>query len=61
MKGWKAQMPFDRPPMQATTAFELAYTMATKGAVNGATINDIKPLDKPVEETTANGAAHTLA
>ena len=43
--------------MQATTAFELAYTMATKGAVNGATINGIKPLDKPIEETPANDAA----
>ena len=35
---------------QATTAFDLAYTMATKGAVNGATINDIKPLDSAIEE-----------
>lgn len=42
---------------QATTAFELAYTMATKGAVNGAVINGIKPLDKPIEEAPANDAA----
>ena len=43
--------------MQATTAFDLAYTMATKGAVNGATINGIKPLDKPIEEAPANDPA----
>ena len=43
--------------MQATTAFDLAYTMASKGAVNGATINGIKPLDKPIEEAPANDPA----
>ena len=42
---------------QATTAFDLAYTMATKGAVNGATINDIKPLDSAIEEAPANDPA----
>lgn len=42
---------------QATTAFDLAYTLATKGAVNGATINGIKPLDKPIEEAPANDPA----
>ena len=42
---------------QATTAFDLAYTMASKGAVNGATINGIKPLDKPIEEAPANDPA----
>ena len=42
---------------QATTAFDLAYTMATKGAVNGATINGIKPLDKAIEEAPANDPA----
>lgn len=42
---------------QASTAFELAYTMATKGAVNGAAINGIKPLDQPIEEAPANDSA----
>ena len=42
---------------QAVTAFDLAYLMATKGAVNGATVNGIKPLDKPIEEAPANDPA----
>jgi len=43
---------------QAKTAFELAYTLATKGSVApGAVINGIKPLDKPIEEAPANDAA----
>ena len=35
----------------------LQKTGSTKGTVNGATINGIKPLDKPIEETPANDAA----
>src|ERR1035437_5167060 len=42
---------------QSSTAFELAYTLATKGSVNGAVVNGIKPLDKPIEEAPANDAA----
>ena len=42
---------------QAATAFELAHTLATKGSVNGATINGIKPLDKAFEEAPANDPA----
>jgi methyl-galactoside transport system substrate-binding protein len=42
---------------QATTAFDLAYTLATKGSVDGATINGIKPLDKAIEEAPANDPA----
>lgn len=42
---------------QAATAFELAYTMATKGSVNGATINGYKPLTAPIEEAPANDSA----
>ena len=42
---------------QSATAFELAYTLATRGYVDGATINGIKPLDKPIEEAPANDPA----
>lgn len=43
---------------QASTAFELAHALATKGSVApGATVNGIKPLDKPIEEAPANDAA----
>ena len=42
---------------QSSTAFELAYYMATKGSPYGKTINGIKPLTKATDESPANDAA----
>jgi len=42
---------------QSATAFELAYMMATKSAVNGATINGYAPLAAPIAEPPANDPA----
>lgn len=42
---------------QSATAFELAYLMATKGAVGGATVHGYKPLSAPIAEAPANDAA----
>ncbi|MGK5040146.1 substrate-binding domain-containing protein [Janthinobacterium sp. GB1R12] len=42
---------------QSATAFELAYLMATKGAVGGATVRGYKPLAVAIDEAPANNAA----
>lgn len=42
---------------QSTTAFELAYMMATEGSATGKTAWGIKPLSSPIDEAPANDAA----
>ena len=42
---------------QSTTAFELAYAMATKGTAVGMVANGIRALTKPIEEAPADDAA----
>lgn len=42
---------------QATTAFELAYMMATEGSATGKTAWGLKPLSAPIDESPANDAA----
>jgi methyl-galactoside transport system substrate-binding protein len=42
---------------QSSVAFELAYTMATKGVALGKKMLDISPLSSPIAEAPANDAA----